>query len=108
MPIKIAIAGIGNCASSLVQGIHYYSIPDNGDRGLQHPQIGPYRVGDLQVVAAFHIDTRKVNRPLEEALFPAPKNNKRVVSSIPRTGRTVQMGPIPPWVPGHIEEEPPH
>ena len=92
MPIKLAIAGIGNCASSLIQGIHYYSDPANGTRGLQHPQIGPYRVGDLQVVAAFDIDSRKVNRPLEEAIFAAPNNTKRFVSAIPKTGVTVQMG----------------
>jgi myo-inositol-1-phosphate synthase len=108
MSIKIAIAGIGNCASSLVQGIHYYSNPDNGDRGLQQPQIGPYRVSDLQVVAVFDIDTRKVNRPLEEALFAAPNNTKQFVSSIPRTGVTVQMGPILDGVPDHMKEYPLH
>src|SRR3954451_16327642 len=108
MPIKIAIAGIGNCASSLVQGIHYYSNPDNGDRGLQHPQIGPYRVGDLQVVAAFDIDSRKVDRPLEEAMFAAPNNTKQFVSLIPRTGVTVQMGPILDGVPDHMKDYPLH
>src|SRR5689334_15175437 len=99
MPIKLAIAGIGNCASSLIQGIHYYSDPANGTRGLQHPQIGSYRVSDFQVVAAFDVDVRKVGRPLEEAIFATPNNTKRFVASIPPAGVTVRMGPVLDGVP---------
>jgi myo-inositol-1-phosphate synthase len=108
MSIKLAIAGIGNCASSLIQGIHYYSDADHGTVGLQHPQIGPYRVPDLQVVAAFDVDSRKVGRPLEEAIFAAPNNTKRFVTSIPASGVTVQMGPVLDGVPSHMKDYPLH
>lgn len=62
--IRIAIAGIGNCSSALIQGLHYYS-PDRcaeGVSGLMHVEIGGYRPCDIEVVAAFDIDTRKVGR----------------------------------------------
>jgi myo-inositol-1-phosphate synthase len=108
MPIKVAIAGIGNCASSLVQGITYYAKPENGTVGLQHPEIGGWRVGDLQVVAAFDIDVRKVNRPLEEALFALPNNTKEFCRPVKSTGVTVQMGPILDGVPDHMREYPLH
>src|SRR3982751_5047899 len=108
MPIKLAIAGIGNCASSLIQGIHYYSDPANGTRGLQHPQIGPYRVSDLQVVAAFDLRSPKGNPPVEEAIFAAPNNTKQFVPSVPRTDVTVQMGPILDGVPDHMKDYPLH
>jgi len=108
MPIKLAIAGIGNCASSLIQGIHYYSDPANGTRGLQHPQIGSYRVSDFQVVAAFDVDVRKVGRPLEEAIFATPNNTKQFVPSIPPAGVTVQMGPVLDGVPEHMKDFPLH
>ena len=58
--IRIAIAGVGNCASSLVQGIAYYAAQGHEGIGLMHPQIGRYRVADIEVVAAFDIDRRKV------------------------------------------------
>jgi len=106
MPINIAIAGVGNCASSLIQGIHYYSNPENGTRGLQHPFIGPYQVSDLRVVAAFDIDSRKVNRKLEEAIWAAPNNTKQFVASIPPSDVTVQMGPVLDGVPDHMADYP--
>ena len=62
-PIRIAISGVGNCASSLLQGIHYYAgahaAPGNLNRGLLHPRVGPYASSDIKVVAAFDIDARK-------------------------------------------------
>ena len=80
--IKIAIAGIGNCASSLVQGIHWYAArraEGNEDAvGLLHPELGGYRVEDIEVVAAFDIDARKVGKPLEEAIFALPNNTKEI------------------------------
>jgi myo-inositol-1-phosphate synthase len=106
MPINIAIAGVGNCASSLIQGIHYYSDPANGTKGLQHPFIGPYQVKDLRVVAAFDVDSRKVNRPLEEAIWAAPNNTKQFVASIPPAGVTVRMGPVLDGVPDHMADYP--
>jgi myo-inositol-1-phosphate synthase len=108
MPIKIAVAGVGNCASSLVQGITYYSNPANGNVGLQHADIGGWRVGDLQVVAAFDVDARKVGRPLEEAIFALPNNTKVFCREIPPTGVTVQMGPILDGVPDHMKDFPIH
>jgi myo-inositol-1-phosphate synthase len=71
--LRLAIAGIGNCASSLLQGIEYYRNHDPArSAGLLHPEIGGYRLEDLQPVAAFDVDVRKVGRPLEEAVFAEP------------------------------------
>lgn len=108
MSIRIAIAGVGNCASSLVQGISYYADPENGTVGLQHPELGGYRVSDLQVVAAFDVDARKVNKPLEQALFALPNNTKIFCSELAPSGVTVQMGPILDGVPDHMKDYPPH
>ncbi len=103
--IKLAIAGIGNCASSLVQGIHYYGA--NLDAvGLMQPVIGGYRIEDVEVVAAFDIDRRKVGKPLEEALFAAPNNTKIFFRNLPRSGVTVQMGDIRDGIASHMEKYP--
>jgi myo-inositol-1-phosphate synthase len=68
--VKIAIVGVGNCASSLVQGIEYYAHKDNdGAIGLMHWEIGGYKPGDIEVVAAFDIDKRKVGKDLTEAIL---------------------------------------
>lgn len=105
--IRIAIAGVGNCASSLVQGISYYG--QNPDAvGLMHEEIGGLRVEDMQVVAAFDIDARKVGRPLEQALFALPNNTKVFCRDIPRTGVTVQMGQVLDGVAPHMGAYPPH
>jgi len=111
--IKIAIAGIGNCASSLVQGIHYYAAKraqgaDDATIGLMHPVIGGYRVEDIDVVAAFDVDQRKVGKPLEEALFALPNNTKVFFSEIPKTGVTVQMGEVHDGVAPHMAKYPEH
>ena len=91
--IRIAIAGIGNCASSLVQGIHYYAARarhgENGHDetvGLMHPVLGGCAAEDIEVVAAFDIDVRKVGRPLEQAIFALPNNTKVFFNDIPPTG----------------------
>ncbi|HKB16590.1 MAG TPA: inositol-3-phosphate synthase, partial [Planctomycetota bacterium] len=66
--IRLAIAGVGNCASSLLQGIEYYRHHSSDSAaGLMHADLGGYRVGDIRPVAAFDIDRRKVGRPLQEA-----------------------------------------
>src|SRR5437762_3136102 len=90
--IRIAIAGIGNCASSLIQGIAYYAkrAGEAEPVGLLHPEIGGWRVEDLQVVAAFDIDARKVSRPLEEAVFALPNNTKIFERELPHSGVRVQ------------------
>src|SRR5258708_24619935 len=103
--IRIAIAGVGNCASSLVQGIGYYADPHN-ITGLLRPNIGGYGVGDLDVVAAFDIDSRKVGRPVEEAIFAPPNNTKRFFE--PTIGRVlVRMGPVLDGVAPHMADYPP-
>lgn len=71
--VKIAIVGIGNCASSLIQGIHYYREKAPQDAiGLMHWEIGGYRPGDIEVVAAFDTDKRKVGADVHEAIFSHP------------------------------------
>lgn len=91
--IKVAIIGVGNCASSLVQGIHkYVEIPEGEDvPGLMHNRIGDYRIEDIEVVAAFDIDENKVGKDLSEAIFTQP-NNTLKFAEVPRTGVTVERG----------------
>ena len=98
-PIRVAIAGVGNCASSLVQGVAYYRhlLQKKGVRetlGLMHYDVGGYLPGDIQFVCAFDIDKRKVGRPLEKALFAPPNCTKVFHKNIGKTGVTVQMGPV--------------
>lgn len=87
--IKVAIIGVGNCCSALVQGIHSYM---SGEKiGLIHEKVGDYTVSDLEIVTAFDVDTRKVGRELSRAIFAEPnKTPKRV--NVPKTEVTVQMG----------------
>lgn len=93
-PIRVAIVGVGNCASSLVQGVHYYRDADPADRvpGLMHVTFGDYHVSDVQFVAAFDVDAKKVGRDLAEAVV-ASENNTIQFSDVPPTGVTVQRGP---------------
>jgi myo-inositol-1-phosphate synthase len=81
----VAIIGVGNCASSLVQGIAFYrNAPDDGFvPGLMHPRLGDYHVGDIEFSAAFDIDERKVGRDLAEAIFAAPNNTVRFAGVAP-------------------------
>jgi len=93
--IKIAIIGIGNCASSLVQGIFYYGNKRPEDAvGLMHWEIGGYRPADIEVVAAFDIDRRKVHKDLAEAIFAAPNCTTVFYSDLTKTGVKVSMGRI--------------
>ena len=93
--IKIAIIGLGNCASSLTQGIHYYhrKAPDNAI-GLMHYEIGGYKPGDIEVVAAFDIDKRKIGLDVNEAIFSKPNCTTIFCEHIPQSGVKVQMGKI--------------
>jgi len=90
--IKVALAGVGNCASAFVQGLYYYSMFTENPVGLRNPQLGRYKPSDIQVVAAFDIDKRKVGKDLAEAIFAQPNNAPRV-TDIPSTEITVQNGP---------------
>jgi len=92
--VRVAIVGVGNCASSLVQGVEYYKDADPASRvpGLMHVKFGPYHVSDLEFVAAFDVDAKKVNRDLAEAIS-ASENNTIKICDVPPTGVTVQRGP---------------
>jgi myo-inositol-1-phosphate synthase len=91
--IRIAIAGVGNCTSSLIQGIHYYADKRPEDAiGLMHWEIGGYRPSDIEVVAALDIDSRKVGRDLSEAIFAKPNCTTVFCKDVPISGVTVRMG----------------
>ena len=103
--IKLAIAGVGNCASSLLQGIEYYQTHSSNDTaGLIHPLIGGYRLDDIRVVAGFDIDRRKVGKPLEEAVFAPPNSTTVFHRELRPYGVTVQMGPVLDGVAGHMSD----
>ena len=89
MPIKVALAGVGNSASVLVQGLRFYSGSER--KGLWHPNVAGFRPGDIQVVAAFDIDSRKVGLELSKAVFASPNVAKKYVS-VPRGKVTVGSG----------------
>ena len=101
--IRVAIAGVGNCASALVQGIEYYRGRNAAEAGLMHEEIGGFRPSDVEVVAAFDVDRRKVGRPLEEAVFAAPNCTRRFQPSLPASSVRVRMGPVLDGVADHME-----
>jgi myo-inositol-1-phosphate synthase len=92
--VRVAIVGVGNCASALVQGVHYYrdANPESRVPGLMHVQFGPYHVRDVEFVAAFDVDAKKVGQDLAEAIG-ASENNTIKFADVPPTGVTVQRGP---------------
>ncbi|MDA8171812.1 MAG: inositol-3-phosphate synthase [Nitrospiraceae bacterium] len=109
--IKVAVVGVGNCASSLVQGIEYYNglpakHPEAG-LGLMHTKIGPYGVDDIEVVAAFDIDERKVGKTLPEAVYAAPNCTKPIIGSFTKKGGPrVEMGHILDGIAPHMADYP--
>ncbi|SFJ52885.1 inositol-3-phosphate synthase [Amycolatopsis sacchari] len=92
--VKVAIVGVGNCAASLVQGVHYYQDADETSRvpGLMHVRFGPYHVRDVEFVAAFDVDAKKVGRDLSEAIL-ASENNTIKIADVPPLGVPVLRGP---------------
>jgi len=103
--IKIAIAGIGNCASSLVQGIEYYKNKDSKDAiGVMHWEIGGYKPYDIEIVAAFDIDRRKVGKDVSEAIFELPNCTTIFCKDIPKTGVKVEMGSILDGFSEHMQD----
>lgn len=92
-PIRVAIVGVGNCATSLIQGVEYYRNADAGSTvpGLMHVQFGDYHVNDVQFVAAFDVDSKKVGLDLSDAIL-ASENNTIKIADVPTTGVTVQRG----------------
>ena len=103
--IRIAIAGVGNCASALLQGLEYYGNGHNHN-GLLHRAIGPYLASDIRVVAAFDIDARKVGQSLEDACGAEPNCTTRFVKRLPSYGVRVQMGPLLDGVAPHMKQYP--
>src|ERR687885_604516 len=91
--VRVAIVGVGNCASSLVQGVEYYKDADPQGRvpGLMHVQFGPYHVSDIEFVAAFDVDAKKVVQDLAHAIVSS-ENNTIKIADVPPTGIIVQRG----------------
>ena len=103
--IKIAIVGVGNCAGALLQGITYYGKKKPGAAiGLMHWSLGGYTPKDIQVVAAFDIDKRKVGRDLGEAIFSKPNCTMVFCRNVPKTGVKVKMGRILDGVAEHMQK----
>ena len=90
-PIKVAVIGVGNCASSLVQGVAYYR-SNNSSQGLIHDRIGGYGAGDVDFVLGVDVDARKVGKDIAEAIFAAPNNTTVFHANVPHTGAKVIMG----------------
>jgi len=105
--IKIAIVGVGNCVSSLVQGIYYHRDKKPEDAiGLMHWDISGYRPYDIEVVAAFDVDKRKVGKDVSEAIFAKPNCTKVFCEDIPRVGVDAVMGRVLDGFAPHMKEFP--
>src|SRR5436190_2947876 len=92
--VRVGVIGVGNCASSLVQGVHFYRDAPAGEfiPGLMHPVLGGYHVGDVEFAAAFDVDANKVGKDLGEAIWAAP-NNTIKFADVPHLGVPVRRGP---------------
>lgn len=107
--IRVAIVGVGNCSSSLIQGIHYYrEVFQTGEDvvGLAHPTLGGYAPDDIKIVAAIDVDVRKVGKPLHEALFAPPNNTQVFYDKFKYDDVAVRMGNVLDGVPPHMSEFP--
>ena len=103
--VKVAIAGLGNCASALVQGLEYYQNADENDfvPGIMHVKFGDYHISDVEVVAAFEVSTKKIGKDISEAIWQSP-NCCSKFSDVPHQGVTVLPGPINDGVAPHMME----
>ncbi len=104
--IRIGIVGVGNCASSLIQGIYYYQNEENLKNaiGLMHQEMGGYKPGDIEVVVAFDIDKRKVGKDVAEAIFSEPNCTTVFCKDVPKTGTKVLMGKVLDGVSEHMKD----
>ncbi len=107
--IRVAIHGVGNCASSLLQGIAHYDRQRRRNKteetlGLMHYWVGPYAPGDIRVVAAFDIDRRKVGKTVDKAIFAPPNCTKDILRPLPRSRVKVQMAPVLDGAAEHMKE----
>ena len=100
--IKVAIVGVGNCASSLVQGRYFYE-DRKEPAGLIHERVGGYAIADIEFACAFDVDARKVGTDLGEAIFAAPNCTTVFQKDVPHTGVTVCMGRVLDGVAEHME-----
>lgn len=91
--VKVALVGVGNCASAFVQGLCYYGKLEKDCTGLRNPMIGGLAPEDIEVVAAFDVDGRKVGKDLADAIFAKPNNTPKI-ASVASTGVTVKKGPL--------------
>src|SRR5206468_2267528 len=105
--IKVALAGVGNCASALIQGIQYYRknppAEDGLTTGLMHPSFGPYKVDDITFVAAFEVNKKKIGTDLNKAIFTKP-NSAPKINNIPNMNVTMKPGPILDGITPHMKE----
>ena len=102
--IRIAVVGIGNCASSLVQGLEYYREGSNDVVGLMHLEMGGYRPSDIKVVAAWDVDSRKVGKDVAEAIFAKPNCTAVFAPQVEPTGTIVRMGRVMDGVAEHMAD----
>jgi myo-inositol-1-phosphate synthase len=106
LKIRIAIAGVGNCASSLIQGIHFYREGHAVPEGVMHPKIGSWAPGDIEVVAAFDVDKRKVGVTFNQAVFAEPNCARVFHSEIDGESPIVKMGPVLDGCAAHLQDYP--
>jgi len=106
--IKIALVGVGNCASSLVQGLEYYREGANDTVGLMHYEVGGYRPSDIEVVAAWDVDARKVGLDVAQAIFAKPNCTAVFAANVPATGTVVRMGSVMDGVADHMSDHDDH
>ena len=104
--VNVALVGVGNCASSLVQGLAHYRSGSNDTAGLMHYDLGGYEPDDIRVVAAWDVDRRKVGRDVAEAIFAKPNCTTVFCDKVESTGATVRMGRILDGVAEHMEAWP--
>ena len=111
--VKVAIVGVGNCASSLIQGIEFYRRKNNGNGngahealGLMNFEIGGYRPQDIEIVCAFDVDKRKVGLPLKKAIFQSPNCTRLITNHLPGPNVPVLMGEIFDGVADHMKDYP--
>lgn len=104
--IRVAIAGVGNCASSLVQGVEYYRLTAPNSLGVMHYDMCGYKPYDIEFVAAFDIDARKVGRPLSQAIFAKPNCTTVFCADVNDNGVVVQMGKLLDGVADHMRDYP--
>ena len=102
--VRIAIAGVGNCASALLQGIEMYKNSKENTIGLMHYDLGGYKPGDIEVVAAFDVDKRKVGKKLREAIFAKPNCTTVFYDKLPDYPVQVHMGTVLDGVSEHMAD----